>query len=132
MERFLVYLLDTNIFLEVLLEQKNYQIVNKFLEETDSKDINISDLSFHSIGFFLFKRNKKDLFLKLARDIETNNTNILNLSIRKYQEIKFVSENFNLDFDDSYQYLIAKTYSLVLVTFDKHFDKTDIKRFELK
>ena len=127
-----MYLLDTNIYLEVLLEQKKYQTVNKFLKEISSNEINISDLSFHSIGFFLFKRNKKDLFLKFARDIETNDTNILSLSTRKYQEVKSVSESFNLDFDDSYQYVIAKTYNLLLVTFDSDFDKTDLRKYELK
>ena len=67
-----MYLLDTNIYLEVLLEQK------------------------------------------------------------KYQEVKSISESFNLDFDDSYQYVIAKTYNLLLVTFDSDFDKTDLRKYELK
>lgn len=56
-------------------------------------------------------------------------TNVF-LEVSKTLEIKSVSEKFNLDFDDSYQYLVAKKYNLQLISFDKDFDKTDLKRKE--
>ena len=34
------------------------------------------------------------------------------------------SENFNLDFDDAYQYVVAEKYGLTLVSFDSDFDRT--------
>ena len=37
---------------------------------------------------------------------------------------------YNLDFDDAYQYVAAKKYSLKLVSFDSDFDATDVERVE--
>lgn len=39
-----------------------------------------------------------------------------------------VIKEYNLDFDDAYQYFLAKNYNLILVSFDKDFDKTNIYR----
>ena len=40
------------------------------------------------------------------------------------------SQKYNLDFDDAYQYTLAKKRGFKIVSFDKDFDKTDIKRME--
>jgi len=37
--------------------------------------------------------------------------------------IKF-RKKFNLDFDDAYQYTVAKKYNLKIISFDKDFDRT--------
>jgi uncharacterized protein len=37
-------------------------------------------------------------------------------------------EKFDLDFDDGYQYVIAKQNSLTVVTFDRDFKRTDLGR----
>ncbi len=44
------YLLDTNIWLELLLNQENADTVSLFLDKTPSDLIAISDFSLHSIG----------------------------------------------------------------------------------
>lgn len=36
-----------------------------------------------------------------------------------------VIEQFNLDFDDAYQYVAAEKYNLALVSFDSDFDHTE-------
>jgi uncharacterized protein len=38
------------------------------------------------------------------------------------------SQQFNLDFDDSYQYVVARQFGLALVSFDTDFDRTDLER----
>ncbi len=40
------------------------------------------------------------------------------------------AENYNLDFDDAYQYMLAKEYQLQIISFDKDFDKTKLGRKE--
>lgn len=35
-----------------------------------------------------------------------------------------VADRFNLDFDDSYQYVVAEKYDLEIVSFDGDFDGT--------
>ena len=46
----------------------------------------------------------------------------------QYQDLKAVVESMeqqNLDYDDAYQYTIAKKYNLTLVSFDSDFDLTE-------
>ena len=48
------------------------------------------------------------------------------------KELSLLSEpaiRFGLDFDDAYQYEVAKRYDLALVSFDSDFDKTDLQRY---
>ena len=40
-----------------------------------------------------------------------------------YELVVGSSENFKLDFDDAYQYAVAKYYGLKAVTVDKDFEK---------
>ena len=46
------------------------------------------------------------------------------LSLDDMDLVVKTSQEFNLDFDDSYQYVIAKKYDLILVSFDSDFDRT--------
>lgn len=50
MEDEVIFLLDTNIWLERLLEQEKSDEVNEFLRTIPSENISISDFSLHSIG----------------------------------------------------------------------------------
>ncbi len=55
-----------------------------------------------------------------------NEVNVISYPHRKLNDLRIVSEKFSLDFDDAYQYGIAKEYKLTLVSFDKDFNKTDV------
>ena len=62
-------LLDTNIILEIALEQDNAQECVNLLEQYDKIDFFISDFSIHSIGVILDKRNNLEKFDKLIEDL---------------------------------------------------------------
>ena len=53
-----MYLLDTNILLELLLQREHASVVIQILQAPDI-NCSISDFSFHSIGLFLFKKIKR-------------------------------------------------------------------------
>jgi uncharacterized protein len=57
-----LYLLDTNIFLELLLDQKEANSVKTLLCTRAPADLHISDLAFHSIGIILYQKNAAHLF----------------------------------------------------------------------
>ncbi len=116
-----MFLVDTNIFLEILLKQDKSEICKSFLEENVG-NLNISDFTLHSIGVILFKHNKEQLFLKFISDVLPN-ANLLTMPKDKYEEIIKIKSKFNLDFDDAYQYNICKNFELRLVTMDKDFKK---------
>jgi predicted nucleic acid-binding protein len=125
-----VYLVDTNIFLEALLEQEKVEQVRSFFQIVDLEDLYMTDLALHSIGILLFKFKKYSLFVSFLNDMVKNGMNVISLSTEELIELNETVEEFNLDFDDAYQYLAAKNHHLQLVTFDKDFNRTDINKKE--
>ncbi|MDI6815526.1 MAG: PIN domain-containing protein, partial [Dehalococcoidales bacterium] len=81
----------------------------------------ISDFSLHSIGINLFKDGKEDIFQKFVEDVIPN-TKLLSLPMELYKEVINARKGLNLDFDDGYQYSIAKYNGLKVVTMDRHFE----------
>ncbi len=122
----MMYLVDTNIFLEILLQQNKSKECKSFLDKNIGT-LNISDFSLHSIGVILFRNNNYKLFLKFISDILPK-IGLLSLPKGNYKEIVNIKKKSKLDFDDSYQYSICKSFDLELITFDQDFKKIkDIK-----
>ena len=88
----------------------------------------ISDFTWHTLGIILLKCKKYDIFLKFLDDI-IDAIKIIYLPLNFYKELPSVSKKLNLNFDDVYQYIIAKYYNLIIVTMDKDFEK--IKDIEI-
>ena len=55
-------LIDTNIFLEVLLEQVQANDAQALLATVEAHEFFISDFSLHSIGLLLFRRKQFHVF----------------------------------------------------------------------
>ena len=124
-------LVDTNIFLEVLLEQSRSNDAKELLVKTDAHDFLISDFSLHSIGVLLLKRNKADAFRKFVSDIVIRaGTVVVRLNANEMEALADQAASFSLDFDDAYQYALADKYGLTIVSFDRDFDRTTRGRSE--
>jgi len=67
-------------------------------------------------------------FLKKMKEI--NGLTIYHTAIDEEIEIAKLAHTTNLDFDDALQYFVAKKLDATLVSFDSHFDNTDLKRVE--
>ena len=114
-----MYLVDTNIFLEILLMQDKNEDCKTFLDENVGK-LHITDFSLHSIGIILFRYGKEDVFPEFLEDVFLT-TELLSLPMGRYEEVVNAKKNLNLDFDDAYQYSVAKSYGLDIVTMDEDF-----------
>jgi len=124
-----VYLLDTNIFLELLLKQDESASVQALLSNKDPADLHISDLAFHSIGIILYQKHSAHLFSLFVQDLfGEGGITILGLGSEDMQRLEQVAAEFQLDFDDAYQYVVAEKCDLMLVSFDTDFDRTDRNR----
>ena len=124
-----MYLVDTNIWLEVLLEQDKKHDAHGFLTDTDPSYLNITDFTIYSIGIILSKLGELELLEKFYEDIiYESDVNIINLANTDMFKIINFEKKYGLDFDDSYQYVSAKEYDLKIVSFDSDFDNTDIGR----
>lgn len=120
-----MYLVDTNVFLEGLLEQEKVETVSTFFQKTDLGEMFISDLSLHSIGIILFKLQKNKLFDSFLEDLVIDGIGVLSLKPHELKRLGTVSQEFQLDFDDAYQYAVAEKYNYTLVSFDSDFDNTE-------
>lgn len=125
-----MYLVDTNIFLEGLLEQEKAASVRSFFRTIDLADMFITDLSLHSIGIILFRLGKHEIFISFLNDLIVDGIVVLSLCPEDLVKLKRVAQRFNLDFDDVYQYMAAEKYQLQLISFDGDFDMTETGRKE--
>ncbi len=118
-----MYLLDTNILLEILLQQENSNECEKFMNNNLGA-LAISDFTLHSIGVILLRDKKYEVFGNFISEV-LEKVIIFNLPMSSYSLIAEYSKKTGLDFDDTYQCLVAKHYILSIVTMDFDFKKVE-------
>jgi predicted nucleic acid-binding protein len=118
----MTFLIDTNVFLEILLSRSKKESCKKFLDENIG-DLNITDFSPHSIGVILFRYKKKELFHEFIKDVIPK-VNLLSLPVGVYPDLLDANRDQGLDFDDAYQYCVAKYYGLQIATLDRDFERS--------
>lgn len=123
------FLVDTNIWLELLLGQEKSEIVSLFLEQVSIDDLFVSDFAIHSIGVILSKKKKADIFSEFLDDLFVNGQiTQLSLDPVELHQVATNIQEFNLDFDDGYQLAVSQKYDLTIVTFDKDFNAKGIRK----
>ncbi len=129
METKVRYLVDTNVWLERLLDQEKSDIASKFLNSTPIDSLFVSDFSIHSIGVILSRLKKFEVFEKFLNDLFVNGQiELLSLYSVDLLEVIENIKKYKFDFDDSYQYTVAQKFDLTIVTFDKDFNVKGIKK----
>ncbi len=124
-----MYLLDTNILLEVLLGQERAEEVKQFLREAPEGQLFLSDFSLYSVGIQLFRRGAPDAFWRMVDDlILQGGVRLARLSAGQMQQMIEIAQTFRLDFDDAYQYTLAHQQRWHIVSYDTDFDRTDAGR----
>jgi predicted nucleic acid-binding protein len=119
-------LIDTNIFLEVILEQAKAEEAQALLVKTEEHEFFISDYALHSIGLLLFRRKQPHMFQEFVNDMMFQaGIMVASLSVEDMVSVIEAAQRFGLDFDDAYQYAIAEKYGLTIVSFDADFDHTE-------
>ena len=122
-----MYLVDTNVWLERLLEQKSSDEVGRFLNHVPSSELLISDFSFHSLGVIMDRLDQRDALIRFVQDaFIRGSVGLVRLEPEDTEQIIGVIERFQLDFDDAYQYACASKYDLTIVSFDSDFDGTEL------
>ncbi len=126
MAQSLTYLLDTNIWLERLLDQDRADEVRRLLDEVSSDRLFVTDFSFHSIGVILLRLGQPEAFLRFAEDLFADGAvRLVALDPADMGRIVAVASEYHLDFDDAYQYVAAEQDDVPLVSFDDDFDGTE-------
>lgn len=120
-----MYLVDTNVWLERLLNQERSEEVGRFLGLIASENLYITDFSFHSVGVILCRLGKPQVFTQFMQDAFVEGAvSLVRLEPVDFLTLVEIMEQFGLDFDDAYQYAATEKYQLMLVSLDKDFDRT--------
>jgi len=120
---------DSNIWLELLLDQQRANEVRQFLQIVHMDEIALTEFTLYSIGIITCRLNKEDIFATFLSDImEDTGIKRIALSLADLRNLPIIMREQGLDFDDAYQYVAARNNDLILVSFDKDFDRTDLKR----
>jgi predicted nucleic acid-binding protein len=126
MEKWLVFLLDTNIWLERLLGQGQAEIAAELLDSLSPSDMCMTDFTLHSIGVICNRLKQRDVFVKFVDDVLIDAGVVLvSIPANKMKRVVEIMDRFHLDFDDAYQYVAAEIEKATIVSFDKDFDKTE-------
>lgn len=129
METKVRYLVDTNVWLERLLDQEKSDIASKFFDSLPIDSLFVSDFSIHSIGVILSRLKKYDVLEKFLNDLFVNGQiDLLSLYSVDLLDVIENIKKYKFDFDDSYQYTVAQKFDLTIVTFDKDFNTKGIKK----
>lgn len=129
METKIRYLVDTNVWLECLLNQEKSAIAARFFDQIPTDKLLVSDFSVHSIGVILSRLKKFDIFDKFIEDLFVNGQlEQLHLEAIDLLDVITNIQKYKLDFDDSYQFSIAQKYDLTIITFNKDFNVKGIKK----
>jgi hypothetical protein len=111
------------------LNREKSDEAKKLLENSEKFEFFLSDFSLHSIGILFFQAKKHHIFYQFLKDmISSEILHVVSLSYEDMGNVIEVSTRFNLDFDDSYQYVVAEKYSLTIISFDSDFDRTVLGR----
>jgi uncharacterized protein len=122
----MTYLLDSNVWLELLFEQELAVDVRRFLETVPMAQVALSEFSVYSIGIALARSGLENAFVQFVSDtLEGTALARIRLDTADLKEVMSVSKRYRLDFDDAYQYVAAEKHDLTLVSFDADFDRTD-------
>lgn len=121
-----MYLVDTNVWLERLLDQARSAEVGQFLSQVSTDQLLMSDFALHSIGVVLDRLGQRAVLLQFIDDVFMQGEVTL-VSVRPdvMPRLVAVMDRFNLDFDDAYQYVAAEQSDAVIVSLDSDFDRTE-------
>ena len=127
------YLVDTNIFVEFLLEQDRAEESLRIMERIEQGELKayITSFALHSIAVILDRRKELDLMEKfLERVIQAKGLQVYQTEPIEEKAITALMRTVRLDFDDTLHYFVATKLVATLISFDRGFDKTDLKRIE--
>jgi predicted nucleic acid-binding protein len=121
-----MYLLDTNIWLERLLDQQRSEEVRIFLDKTPSACLFLTDFAFHSIALALLRLGRASVLPQFEKDVFVDNSVfMLRLAPEDSESLLTANDAIRLDFYDAYQSVASVKYDPILVSFDIDLDKTD-------
>lgn len=118
-----MYLFDTNIFLEILLDQEKAGLCRASLEGVNEQRRGwVTSFSLHAIEVILERAGRLEIVRRFLTDLSQDRLfSRYETTTEEELEIARLAPKLSLDFDDTLQYYVAKKRNLSLVTLDRDF-----------
>jgi len=127
-----MFLVDTNIFLEVMLARAKRRACIAFLESVriGREKAAVTDFTIYSIMIILDGHGKLRELNRFLRSLSAyKGLTLYAVSLEDKLQAVELAENNEFDIDDAVQYASARTVRAnAIVSLDKHFDGHDIPR----
>lgn len=120
-----MFLVDTSVWLEILLQQEDHERARRFLERAPPGSLFVTEFTLYSVGLILGHEGDPGTYATFLREtVEEGSVARVRLSLANLSRIPDVMERQDLDFDDAYQHLAARQADADVVSFDDDFDAT--------
>ena len=117
------YLLDANIWLDILTDGPHSAESMQLLRQSAPGTLATTDFSVHTVALILTPREPA-LFREFIDDLVEHRVFTLHLAPTDLLSVVTRMTTHALDFDDAFQYLCAEREDLRIVSFDTDFDRT--------
>jgi predicted nucleic acid-binding protein len=122
---------DANIFLELLLDQKRAAECEELLDlvSKGQTEAVVTHFAVHTVEAVI--SDAKSLATFLGNLEHSAGLSIYDTNLSDEMAAALITRKIGLDFDDTLKYYVAKKLGVdALVSYDKHFDKVDMRRIE--
>lgn len=120
-----MYLLDTNIWLERMINGPQSNEVGQLLERFSSDELHVSEFTLHAMAMLLKRRGEDALFTRWTLDLFVDGgVKLVSLIPEEIKRILRTMDQYRLDYHDAYQYTAAEKYHLTMVSFNDAFERT--------
>ena len=124
-------LLDTNVFLELMLGQSKAADCEALLDAVSKGKIEavVTHFTVHAVEAVL---SSGEALLTFLRNLENSlGLTVFETGVAEEISVAMFTKRESLNFDDALQYYVAKRLGAeAIVSYDKHFDKLDVPRIE--
>jgi len=120
-----MYLLDANIFLEIVFDQKYFEECQSVIDRLNQDSSGyLTSFSLHGIEAMLGPKNRGSVLKQWLKQLLSHPyMGVYETSLEEEIKIINIMHQTGLDFDDSLQYYVAKKQGFTLVTLDQDFKR---------
>jgi predicted nucleic acid-binding protein len=118
-------LVDTNVFLELLLNQAKAADCASFLERIEQGQSQgfVTDFTIHSLAVILERTGHGSMLPQLFASLSAfRGLTVLHASLSEQSDVAAFAIEVGLDFDDGYQAYFAHRMNVPIISYDHHFD----------
>lgn len=117
------FLLDSNVWLELILERAGAEAVRALVKEVPGRLLAVTHLSLDSVAMYLTPKTPEK-FERFLEDLIDAQVGIVHLPPTKIRQVLRTMAAFRIDYDDAVQVETAMCFDIQIVSFDSDFDRT--------